>query len=370
MRSYEEISNRIMQKGDEIIESRRIRAARIKHTSYAVSGLCAAVITGVGVWRLSSAKPERNNGNSDEDIVISADVTTENTTSSADNMTVSTVTSSANKMTVTTTSVKTSSSKNTETSSDTSALTSDTSNNTASIAGTEKVISSQNTGTTVSQSSDADTTKTSETVTSTTSPNSPIITITTVTNNLDTTKTSIIATTTTPPHYPTTTTTTVTNSHDTTKTSHIATTTTPPHYPTTQTTTITNRPDTTTPPTTTSLPSTEHHSISVRLMIIDDKSGMPVEGLDITVSRNGTRLFGYNSSDYPEMIKQYFYSAANNEDIFWDVTVNNIPEEFGYEQNTYSFCNVSVSDDSDGEYVDIILSLHNRSNEQAVFTLG
>jgi hypothetical protein len=58
MRSYEDISNRIMQRGDEIIESRKVRAAKIKHTSYAVSGMCAAVITGVGVWRFTLSMPK------------------------------------------------------------------------------------------------------------------------------------------------------------------------------------------------------------------------------------------------------------------------------------------------------------------------
>ncbi|HNZ98427.1 hypothetical protein [Ruminococcus sp.] len=56
MRSYEDIANRIMKRGDEIIEQRRLRAVKIKHTSYAVSGMCAAVIAGVGMWKLSSAK--------------------------------------------------------------------------------------------------------------------------------------------------------------------------------------------------------------------------------------------------------------------------------------------------------------------------
>lgn len=62
MRSYEDISNRIMQRGDEIIESRKVRAAKIKHTSYAVSGMCAAVITGVGVWRFTSSMPKPDDG--------------------------------------------------------------------------------------------------------------------------------------------------------------------------------------------------------------------------------------------------------------------------------------------------------------------
>ena len=55
MKSYEEISNRIMQRGDEILEARKVRTTRIKHISYAVSGLCAAAIAGFGVWHTSSS---------------------------------------------------------------------------------------------------------------------------------------------------------------------------------------------------------------------------------------------------------------------------------------------------------------------------
>ena len=53
MRSYEDISERIMQRGDEILKKRRMKAARIRHSSYAFSGICAAVIVGVGIWFIS-----------------------------------------------------------------------------------------------------------------------------------------------------------------------------------------------------------------------------------------------------------------------------------------------------------------------------
>ena len=33
MRSYEDISKRIMERGDKLIEERKVRAARIKHTT-------------------------------------------------------------------------------------------------------------------------------------------------------------------------------------------------------------------------------------------------------------------------------------------------------------------------------------------------
>ena len=69
MRSYEDIANRIMKRGDEIIEQRKLRAAKIKHTSYAVSGMCAAVIAGVGLWKLSSAKDLGNDKFTDSSMI-------------------------------------------------------------------------------------------------------------------------------------------------------------------------------------------------------------------------------------------------------------------------------------------------------------
>jgi len=53
MKTYDETISAIFSKGDELIEKRRERSAMIKHTSYAVSGLCAAAIVGVGIWRIT-----------------------------------------------------------------------------------------------------------------------------------------------------------------------------------------------------------------------------------------------------------------------------------------------------------------------------
>ena len=363
MRSYEEISNRIMKKGDEIIESRRIRAAKIKHTSYAVSGLCAAVITGVGVWRLASSVPERNNGHNDNDIIISTETTTENTASTA------IITTSAETTSVLRTTVP-----------ETSAMTG-TSDTTSTI---NNSITDNTTVTSIAVSSEikADTTTVSDIHTENESPLNSDTTITqpstvptdTTTQSSssiinETTETSQQTTDTSSTHPPRTTTTTTTV--------YKPPTTTTPYIPRTTTTTTVYKPSTTTTPyiprttttptttysppltTTTSLPSAEieYHTVTLKLSVIDDESGMPVEGLDITVSREGRYLFSYNTADYPEIIKQYSYSATENENVFWDVTISNIPEEYGYEQNTYTFSNVSI-DNTEDESIDITLSLH------------
>ncbi|MCR5600385.1 MAG: hypothetical protein K6G33_06585 [Ruminococcus sp.] len=83
MRSYEDISNRIMQRGDQIIESRKVRAAKIRHTSYAVSGMCAAVITGIGVWRVTSSMPKPDNQHNSS-MISTTETTAEKTVTTAD----------------------------------------------------------------------------------------------------------------------------------------------------------------------------------------------------------------------------------------------------------------------------------------------
>ena len=46
MRKYDKmtlkVAERIFENGDKILEQRKKRAAKIRHISYAVSGLCAA----------------------------------------------------------------------------------------------------------------------------------------------------------------------------------------------------------------------------------------------------------------------------------------------------------------------------------------
>ena len=62
MMDYDRIYERVVRRGDEILKQRQKRAVRIKQTSYAVSGVCAAVIAGVGIWRMSDLKrlPEQS----------------------------------------------------------------------------------------------------------------------------------------------------------------------------------------------------------------------------------------------------------------------------------------------------------------------
>ena len=59
MRKYDKmtlkVAERIFENVDKILEQRKKRAAKIRHISYAVSGLCAAVIVCVGVWHFSSS---------------------------------------------------------------------------------------------------------------------------------------------------------------------------------------------------------------------------------------------------------------------------------------------------------------------------
>lgn len=59
MREYDKttlkVAERVFEKGDEILEQRRKRAAVIRRRTYAVSGLCAAVIVCFGAWRFSSS---------------------------------------------------------------------------------------------------------------------------------------------------------------------------------------------------------------------------------------------------------------------------------------------------------------------------
>ena len=59
MRKYDKmtlkVAERIFENGDKILEQRKKRVAKIRHISYAVSGLCAAVIVCVGVWHFSSS---------------------------------------------------------------------------------------------------------------------------------------------------------------------------------------------------------------------------------------------------------------------------------------------------------------------------
>ena len=82
MRSYEDISNRIMERGNKLIDEREVRAAKIRHTSYAVSGMCAAAIAGIGVWHIAANIKKPDDGFNGSGIVSAIEIVTESTTTS------------------------------------------------------------------------------------------------------------------------------------------------------------------------------------------------------------------------------------------------------------------------------------------------
>ncbi|MDE6102604.1 MAG: hypothetical protein K2F73_06480, partial [Ruminococcus sp.] len=82
MRSYDDISERVFRKGDKILEKRRKRTAVIKKISFSVSGICAVILVGFGVWTNDCIKHQTNsllNDNQNNQII------TENETDSERN---------------------------------------------------------------------------------------------------------------------------------------------------------------------------------------------------------------------------------------------------------------------------------------------
>lgn len=113
MMDHDKIYERVVRRGDEILDRRRKRVVKIKHTSYAVSGICAAVIAGTGIWRMTELRelPDERLSEvyiSEEDTTDTSSVTSAKTTETSAN-------TSAVRTTVTASSV--SESKATETSS-------------------------------------------------------------------------------------------------------------------------------------------------------------------------------------------------------------------------------------------------------------
>lgn len=57
MREYDEITlrvaERVLKRSDEIVKRRQKRVAKIRHITYAVSGICAAIIVCIGAFHLS-----------------------------------------------------------------------------------------------------------------------------------------------------------------------------------------------------------------------------------------------------------------------------------------------------------------------------
>ena len=56
MRDYKEIAERIRRRGDEILAERKRRTAVIMRIAFSASGICAAVIIGVGLWHSSAVR--------------------------------------------------------------------------------------------------------------------------------------------------------------------------------------------------------------------------------------------------------------------------------------------------------------------------
>lgn len=79
MKTYDETISAVFAKGDAIIEQRRQKAAKIKQTSYAVSGVCAAAAVALGIWRMSDLKDLPDNHFSEIETV--EEKTTDTTTS-------------------------------------------------------------------------------------------------------------------------------------------------------------------------------------------------------------------------------------------------------------------------------------------------
>lgn len=165
MRTYEEISARIMQKGDRIIENRRIRNTKIRQTSFAVSGMCAAVITGVGIWRLN-VKDKLPQHDSSSYVIEEKDVTTAKTAIASDTKTGSTASHTRTASAVKTT-------KTTAVTATTSAITSASSPDTTASeneSATEKTTSAQQTTT----HTERNTTQTVHTTVTSTTPSATV----------------------------------------------------------------------------------------------------------------------------------------------------------------------------------------------------
>ena len=75
MDKYEKCAESLMKLGDSIIAEKRRKASIIKRTAFSVSGLCAAIIVGVGIWHNSSIKtPPDMDHFSENNIITSTDV--------------------------------------------------------------------------------------------------------------------------------------------------------------------------------------------------------------------------------------------------------------------------------------------------------
>lgn len=73
MKSYEDITERVFRRGNEILRKRQKRTAFIKRTSFAVSGMCAAVLVCFGIWRDNDIKNSVNDFHNKNNIIVEND---------------------------------------------------------------------------------------------------------------------------------------------------------------------------------------------------------------------------------------------------------------------------------------------------------
>ncbi|WP_028518969.1 hypothetical protein [Ruminococcus flavefaciens] len=134
MREYDKmtlkVAERIFEKGDGILEQRQKKAAKIRHISYAVSGLCAVLIVCFGVWKILPSMKKPDNSFNDSNIVITTEAPTAAKITEAVTNEITTAEKTANAITTVKTTAK---------STETAAVIVRTSANAAAPAGTTAV---------------------------------------------------------------------------------------------------------------------------------------------------------------------------------------------------------------------------------------
>ncbi len=75
MKSYEDIAERVYEKGDEILKARQKRTALIKKTSFILSEICAVVLICFSVWKIGDMQIKPDNYFSDKIITESEETT-------------------------------------------------------------------------------------------------------------------------------------------------------------------------------------------------------------------------------------------------------------------------------------------------------
>ncbi|MDE6787732.1 MAG: hypothetical protein K2J47_00210, partial [Ruminococcus sp.] len=80
MKSYDDITERVFRRGNEILRKRQKRTAVIKRTSLAVSGMCAAVLVCFGIWRDNNIKNSINDFHDKSHIITENDNVPKTTT--------------------------------------------------------------------------------------------------------------------------------------------------------------------------------------------------------------------------------------------------------------------------------------------------